>query len=180
MPVGRHRKVLLLFLILASAFFPPLGSSGAGGTGSGDSNPENRVREIEIVRQSGPTTQHGEVLFRLSAEIASDREAREKGLSGRKKLPEDRGMLFVLEAGRHGAFWMKGMNFPLDLLYFDGQRRLIKILHGLQPCDTCPKYPTPDDAAYVLEVIAGTAEKYGITTGTAFSFTGEISGPEAQ
>jgi uncharacterized membrane protein (UPF0127 family) len=170
-PTGRKREALPLFLIFAALLLPAV-SSGSG-SAQGNRVSVCHTREIAIMRQTGSTTGSPPVIFRLTTEIASDREARRRGLSGREQPAEDRGMLFVLDEGQPGAFWMKGMKFPLDLLYFNRHRVLIKILDDLQPCDVCPRYPTPPAAAYVLEIVGGTAAKHGITAGSTFTFTGE-------
>jgi uncharacterized membrane protein (UPF0127 family) len=177
---SRNTKVLLLSFCLLFSFFCPSAGSAASATGPGKDVPALPVRKMEIVRQAGPGNGRPVVLLRLAAEIATDRRAREKGLSGRESLAENRGMLFLLDRNRPGAFWMKGMKFPLDLLYFDSHRRLIGMLQELQPCDDCPQYLTPRAAAYVLEIPGGTAAKYGITKGARFLFTGAGTGRRAQ
>ncbi len=137
------------------------------------------LEDVAIVRSSGKLP--GNVVFRMTAEVVVDREARRRGLSGRESLDENRGMLFVLDEGRQGAFWMKGMRFGLDLLYFDRGRKLIKILAGLQPCGAdCPAYETPDAAAYVIEITAGTAQKYRIRTGDSFTRAPVSSGGQGK
>ncbi len=178
--IGRKRLILPLSFIMVFTFLFTSPSSRASARGAGRITSDESIREIAIVRQSGRRNQRPDVLFRVSAEIAADRKAREKGLSGRERIAEDQGMLFVLEKGEPGAFWMKGMKFPLDLLYFDRQKRLIRILQTLQPCDICPRYPTPGDAAYVLEVGGGTAAKYDIVPGSSFVFTGGEPGRRAR
>ena len=51
---------------------------------------------------------------KISIEIAATQEARITGLSGRKSLAEDTGMLFVFDQKNTvRSFWMKGMEFPL-------------------------------------------------------------------
>ena len=50
-------------------------------------------------------------------EIADDRWERERGLSGRSHLSPESGMLFVPDDGEIGAFWMRGMRFPLDFIW---------------------------------------------------------------
>lgn len=58
--------------------------------------------------------------------IARTSEERAKGLSGRDILCEDCAMLFVFEKpGRYG-FWMKGMRFPLDILWIRNGRVVYK------------------------------------------------------
>ena len=49
----------------------------------------------------------------LTLEIAQTPAKQEKGLMGRKTLPENTGMLFLFNPPQFVAFWMK--NTPLDL-----------------------------------------------------------------
>ena len=53
-------------------------------------------------------------------EIADNDEKRLKGLSHRAKLEKNEGMLFIFPVKTRHSFWMKGMNFPLDFVWIDG------------------------------------------------------------
>lgn len=103
-------------------------------------------------------------------EIAQTPEDRARGLSGRASLSEDQGMLFVFEeTARHG-FWMKDMNFPIDIIWIDQDFSVVDIKHEAVP-DSFPNSFTPDSPAlYVVEVYAGFAKKYGITEGQKIEF----------
>jgi len=101
-------------------------------------------------------------------ETVSDPDDRKRGLSGRDRMPEDRGMIFVLDPGQQNFFWMKGMKFSIDILVFDSGRRLIDLYSDLLPCDACPIYGVAETAAYALEINAGMAKKYGIRPGDVF------------
>jgi uncharacterized protein len=50
-------------------------------------------------------------------EIADLSFSQIKGLSGREYLKKDNGMLFVFNDSRQRSFWMKDMNFPLDVIW---------------------------------------------------------------
>ncbi len=102
----------------------------------------------------------------FSVEVAGDETARAQGLAGRESLSEVRAMLFVLKRNAPTSFWMKGMRFPIDLLFFDKEGVLIRILPMLQPCDAdCPLHSAPADTAYALEVKGGTVGALGIEIG---------------
>src|SRR3989338_9432441 len=60
----------------------------------------------------------GEYVF--DVEIADDTAERARGLSGRVVLAEDSAMLFLFELPSVQNFWMKGMNFPLDIIWIKG------------------------------------------------------------
>lgn len=98
--------------------------------------------------------------------LAVTREQRAKGLSGREYLADDEGLLFVFQnPGRHG-FWMKDMNFAIDIIWVDEEKKVVDIRENANPesypAETFyPSYP----ALYVLEINAGLVEKYGIKVG---------------
>ncbi|MDE2195678.1 MAG: DUF192 domain-containing protein [Gammaproteobacteria bacterium] len=103
----------------------------------------------------------------FSVEIASTETARARGLMFRTRLAADHGMLFIYPDAQPRNFWMKNTLIPLDILFFDAQRRLINITADALPCtaDPCATYPSSGPAKYVLELHAGTAQKLGIEPG---------------
>ncbi len=107
------------------------------------------------------------------AETASDPASLAKGLSGRKEISEDQSMLFLLDSDSLHFFWMKGMMFPLDILFFDSDKSLIGILYDLPPCDDCPTYEAPAAAAYALEIKSGIANKHKIRIGDRLEFNNQ-------
>lgn len=114
-------------------------------------------------------TPAGNVRAVFTVEVAADDALREKGLSGRDSLLPDSAMLFVLEPGRPVAFWMKDMKFPIDIIVFDKDRKVISVMKNLQPCIQCTIYNVSIRAAYALEINAGLTEKIGISIGDRFS-----------
>jgi len=109
----------------------------------------------------------------IVADLALTPDQQSKGLSGREKLSENQGMLFVMKTPGMYGFWMKEMKFPLDIFWLDRTGKVVYIKENLQPCLTtlnCPTF-TPDmNSLYVLETVAGFAHKYGIAKSTNFSF----------
>lgn len=100
----------------------------------------------------------------IAVEIARTPEARVQGLSGRAGLPPNTGMLFVYEEADRYGFWMKDMNFALDMVWIaDGE--VVAITENVQP-ESYPKsfYP-PKPVTMMLEVEAGTAAERGWETG---------------
>lgn len=111
----------------------------------------------------------------IPIEIADTPEKRSLGLGHRNSLPADQGMLFVFGEGKRPVrFWMKGMEFPLDMLFIsDG--KVFQIVANAQPepgvSDLNLKaYISEEPVDYVLEVNGGFAEKHGIKKGDSFSF----------
>lgn len=93
-----------------------------------------------------------------------------KGLSGRKSLGQDEAMLFVFQSPGIYKFWMKDMNFPLDIIWLDKDRKVIHIEHNLSP-STYPKVFGPDlPALFVLEVNSGIANNLSLSVGDEIFF----------
>lgn len=109
-----------------------------------------------------------EIVFEV--EIAISYQERKKGLSGRKSLAENKGMLFVYDPPNIVSFWMKDTYIPLDILFFDRNGKLLEIVHNAPPCKKmpCPKYTNKKPATFVLEIAAGLSEKYGFEPGDVF------------
>lgn len=117
---------------------------------------------------------------RYQVEIADDDGERARGLMFRDALPAGHGMLFIHDAEMPLAYWMKNTRIPLDILYFDDQRRLVSQQRGVPPCsagDRCPPYPSTAPARYVLELNAGEAERLGLQDGAVLRFGPDISVP---
>src|SRR3546814_11525240 len=62
---------------------------------------------------------------RYQVEIADTDAERARGLMFRDELPAGHGMLFIHDRLAPQAYWMKNTRIPLDILYFDDQRRLV-------------------------------------------------------
>jgi uncharacterized protein len=112
----------------------------------------------------------------IMVDVADTEVSREQGLSDRDSLPEGTGMLFVFDAPGHYGFWMKDMNFSLDMIFADSSGHIVTVDSNLSP-DTYnhqdPQaskvfYPS-SPALYVLEVPAGFAAAHGIQAGEQMS-----------
>lgn len=116
---------------------------------------------------------------RYSVEVADDHEERARGLMFRDRLEAGTGMLFVHDVEQPLAYWMKNTRIPLDILYFDEERKLVSVSRGVPPCslgDRCPNYPSRGAALYVLELNAGVASQIGVEPGDELTIGPGISG----
>ena len=114
----------------------------------------------------------------VAVAVASTTASREQGLSGSVSLPEGRGMLFVFPQDGAWGFWMKDMNFPIDIIWIDAAGKVITIAASLSPA-TYPQvfYPAAP-SRYVLEVPAGFASRHGIDIGTVAIMPAGLSGTD--
>ena len=105
----------------------------------------------------------------FAVEVADTALAREKGLAGHEPLAENEGMLFVFETPTPRTFWMKGVDFPIDIIWI-AEGRVTGFAEDVQPEPDAPTYKlrhyqSPDVADMVLEVAAGTVSRVGISEG---------------
>jgi uncharacterized membrane protein (UPF0127 family) len=106
----------------------------------------------------------------LSVEIADTPETMTRGLSGRVRLAEGTGMLFVLPEESFAAFWMKDMTFSIDIVWINSEKKIIHIEPGVSP-ETFPKsFSAEQKALYVLELPAGFAQKINLRVGDSVRF----------
>lgn len=97
----------------------------------------------------------------ISVEIARAASERKQGLSGRSSLEQYHGMLFIFDHPERYGFWMPDMCFAIDIIWIDADWRIIDISKNVTP-ESYPELFTPTTPAlYVLEVGAGTAQKFG-------------------
>ncbi|MBI2498749.1 DUF192 domain-containing protein [Candidatus Woesearchaeota archaeon] len=107
---------------------------------------------------------------KINVEIADTREEQLKGLMYREKLDENTGMLFVYNDSRVRNFWMANMQFPLDMLFINESKSIIKIEYaGLCENKVCNIHSSDIPAMYVLEVNANFSEENNIKTGDLVS-----------
>lgn len=117
-----------------------------------------------------PSVAIGGETFRV--EIADSPAKIRVGLMFRESMDADAGMLFVFRYAEDRGFWMRNCRFPLDMLFFDSERRLINFHTSAPPCtaDPCPTYASEAPARYVLELVGGTAERLGLARGDLIEF----------
>ena len=82
----------------------------------------------------------------FSVTVANTPDERKQGLSGVAGLDAYEGKLFIFDTADTWGIWMKDMNFPIDVLWFDDNRALIYVVNDMQP-DSYPKVYTPPTAA---------------------------------
>lgn len=106
----------------------------------------------------------------ITVDIINDPVLQEKGLGGRKFLSEDDGMLFVFDNPGIYGFWMKDMEFPIDIVWIGPDKIVISVSSNVAT-STYPEIFLPSaPASYVLEINSGSAERHNISAGTKLEF----------
>lgn len=112
---------------------------------------------------------------KFNIEVADEDKERVKGLSERKNLAEDKGMVFVFDKKGKYGFWMRNVNFPLDIIYISDDT-IVDIIKNAEPkaldATDIPIYEPKQEANYVLEINGGLSDKLEIQIGDKVKFDG--------
>lgn len=106
---------------------------------------------------------------KYSVQIADTPSERSMGLSGKPNIGETEGMLFVFSEPQRPSFWMKGMVFPIDIIWIK-DNTIVEIADNIpvQPnvSDEQLSIYTPRvDVDKVLEVKSGWIFRHDIRVG---------------
>ncbi|MFH0936836.1 MAG: DUF192 domain-containing protein [Candidatus Daviesbacteria bacterium] len=106
----------------------------------------------------------------VKIEVADTASKRSQGLSGRESMASDSGMLFIFESSKKYQFWMKGMKFPLDMIFIkDG--KVVDVLKNVPPPsqgqkdDTLPIYQPVSEIDMMLETSSSFTDTNNIKVG---------------
>lgn len=122
---------------------------------------------LEIATKSGVRT--------FGVDLAVTNEEREKGLMFRKEVPEGYGMLFDFKQDQMVTMWMKNTYVPLDMIFIKNDGRIARIAQNTKVLSE-DIIPSGEPVRAVLEVVAGTARKYGIAPGDKVAYPAIFNG----
>jgi uncharacterized membrane protein (UPF0127 family) len=147
-------------LLLALTFFlvPLLPATRAGAMDKGT---------LEIATKSGVRV--------FSIEVAVSDDEREKGLMFRTEVPDGYGMLFDFKHDEMVTMWMKNTLVSLDMIFIRRDGTIARIAEST-PIKSERIIPSGEPVRAVLEVVAGTAKKYGIAPGDKVGYPGVFGG----
>ena len=106
---------------------------------------------------------------RFVVELAKTPGERQKGLMHRDALPINTGMLFMFENVEIRHMWMLNTLIPLDILFADADKKIIKIQQNTQALSKkiiSSEFP----ALWVLELRGGASERLGLKVGDRLRF----------
>lgn len=102
--------------------------------------------------------------------VAQSEHDKSVGLSGRQSLSPNTGMIFVFDKPGIYSFWMKDMKFPIDMVFLNNTT-IDTIYKNIPPpaahenTANLKVYSPQNNINYVLELPAGTADKYSLKPG---------------
>jgi len=142
----------LIYSILFSALLLTMQTSMSWAAGTG---------EIEIITRNGKV--------RLSVEYAVTPEEKSKGLMFTKELPARHGMMFIYQTPKQITMWMKNTPISLDMFFINRKGRIRSIEKMTQP-NSVRQIHSIGKVSAVLELIAGSADDFGISVGDEVKF----------
>jgi len=147
---GRAWRRLPVVATIAICIVASLGLASLGGAGAAT------FQTLKIVTKTGVQT--------FSVEMATTGQEKATGLMYRRKLAGGKGMLFDFSPPQDVSMWMKNTYISLDMIFIQPDGRILRIAEKTRPLST-RIILSNGLAKGVLEVIAGTAKKYGIAPG---------------
>ena len=111
---------------------------------------------LEIATRSGVRV--------FSVELAVTDAERAQGLMNRKQVPEGYGMLFDFKQVQMVSMWMKNTYVSLDMIFIKNDGRIARIAENTKVLSE-DIISSGEPVRAVLEVVGGTAKRYGIAPG---------------
>ncbi|MEO0476795.1 MAG: DUF192 domain-containing protein [Planctomycetota bacterium] len=160
-----ERVAVLVLSAAILAWLVACGNSGEAANQAGQDDPTNPT-SLETVEWTLK-----DQAFKL--ELALDDDSRYKGLSERKEIAEDGGMLFVFPSKRQTQFVMRRCYVPIDLIFID-EDGYIDSLHAMEVIEPIggsrwknpfSGYPSAGSILYAVELKGGKIDELGLKRG---------------
>ncbi len=86
----------------------------------------------------------------LTIEFAITSSEQRKGVMGREGIADNHGMLFVYQKPQQMSYWMKNVDFPIDIGFFTADG-VLREVYPMYPQDTLTRKSMREDILYALE-----------------------------
>lgn len=136
---------------------------------SNTKNTDDSSRTLEYVRTVSFLTAAGDTLSTVEVAVADEDSERNQGLMDIRDLPQSKGMLFIFEENQPRSFWMANTPLPLDIIFVNADKEIVRIHHNTQPFSE-KSFSSGQPAKYVIETNAGYAVSKDIQEGMKVSF----------
>jgi hypothetical protein len=108
--------------------------------------------------------------LKFNIETAETPDESEQGLMYRTEMDDNQAMLFIFPYERVASFWMKNTYLPLDIIFFDKDKKIVHIAKNAVPLSEEP-ITSKKTSLYALEIKAGLSDKLGIKEGMSMNYT---------
>lgn len=117
--------------------------------------------QAELARGSG---------YKMDLAYAKTIEEKNRGLSGLPCLPLQTAMVFYFDTPDYYGIWMKDMNFAIDVMWLDAQRKVVHIEKNMTPQSYPKVYKPQAPALFAIEMNVGAIDLQQITVGTTLQW----------
>lgn len=165
--------IVLMIVAIASMILPSIMPS-PGSRAKRNANPPSQPQPQQESILEPPFTKEGELSFvsaetgeairKIDIEKAESDQERQQGLMYRRNMTDSQGMLFIMGKEGPQSFWMHNTYIPLDIIFVDASKTILNIHQNARPRSDTP-LPSVGDALYVVEVIGGFTQAYGVKPG---------------
>ena len=152
------KKVFYVFIVVIFVFFLVFLIHNGTSKNIFETQQNKNIQYIEIAGK------------KIKAEVVSTPDLQARGLSGRKNLGENDGMLFIFQNSGAYPFWMKDMYFSIDMIWIDENFNVVYIKKNAKPESYPETFAPQKNAKYVLEVLSGFSEKNNLKEGDIVRF----------
>lgn len=131
------------------------------------------TKDNTVQTACGPYRKDGIVVIDgqdISVEVVRNQDELQKGLAGRPCILPNQGMLFAFSKSGQYPIWMKGMKFPIDIVWITAQRKVAAIEIDESPSTYPDKYVNKIPAEYVLELKAERSQELHMKIGSSIHF----------
>jgi uncharacterized membrane protein (UPF0127 family) len=134
--------------------------------------PAETKKKTEVSKSTGPCGPYrhdaqigisGQI---FDVELPKNPDAFAKGLGGRPCITASEGMLFSFKQPGRYPFWMKGMKFPIDIIWIGADHKVAAVEVDEKPSSYPDKFVNQKPAQYVLEIKANLSKELNINIGT--------------
>jgi len=108
----------------------------------------------------------------FTLELALSADQRHRGLSDRRSMPADHGMLFVFPYPREASFVMRRCYFPIDLIYLDRDGKVVRVHRmAVEPPEIRADdaklrgYPSGQPVQFAIELNGGWLDRLNLKRG---------------
>src|SRR5699024_265449 len=130
---------------------------------------KNRTRTLNYKRTLSFLSAEEDTISTISVAIADNDQKRSQGLMNVLNQPADKGMLFIFEENKPRGFWMANTPLPLDIIFVNADKEIVRIHHNAQPFSE-KSLTTDKPAQYVIETNAGYTVSHDVQEGQKVAF----------